>query len=273
MCMETFEASGARAEVRPFLCQSGVAHSICSACDRTMYNRHDDRCPTCRASRSGSSVQRNGPRPIALPPPMDGGLGLTMPDHVNIMAGVPRVHPTPDFLSWLPRRIGIGIGEAAVRNRAGLTQAGGSYGGRAFYPDESELSLPRILATHHAASASRRSRGLSGRSSSNANMLHSPISGLPIFRGPVDLTGDDSEPNPDDLHDPDDPDDPDDPRANGTAHDAALAAMLTDEGIVLALEGLRNIPGISTSEFARRVRWFGPGPVPVIAGQTGRGRH
>ena len=48
VCMEAFEAGGARAKVRPFLCEGGVAHALCSACDRTLYVRQDDRCPICR---------------------------------------------------------------------------------------------------------------------------------------------------------------------------------------------------------------------------------
>lgn len=254
VCMETFEASGPRAEIRPFLCQSGVAHAICSACDRTMYTRQDDRCPTCRANRSGSSVQRNGPRPMSLPPPMDGG--FVMPEHPGSQGIDPRFFSGTDFLSWLPRRIGVG-GDAVDRRGysygGGLTQVGGSYGRRAFYPDESELSLPGILSLHNTASATRRSRGLGSRTSNNVNMLRSPISGLSMFHAPVDLTGDD--PEPEDPHDPD---------GVGTAYDAALAAMLSDEGIGVALEGLRNLPGLSASEFARRVRYRGNNPLPVV---------
>lgn len=65
VCFNAFEASGARTKVYNFTCG---AHSTCRACDRTLYERHADKCPTCRASRdvdaSFTVHGARGPAPI-----------------------------------------------------------------------------------------------------------------------------------------------------------------------------------------------------------------
>lgn len=198
-------------------------------------------------------MRRNGPRPFALPPPAttDGATAIT-PGH-----GMVGHHSLSDFLSWLPRRVS-GVMFGAGGGAGGLTTAGGSYGGRAFYPDESELDLA-VGWDFRAASAARRSR-------IGASMLHHPITGTPIFNAPIDLTGSDDE---------------DDGSvgiavaaalASDTANDAALAAALADESVGAALDALSDLPRVSISEFERRVRGaltMGvAGSRPIVASQA-----
>lgn len=68
ICFNVFETSGPRTKVRPFRCEGGQLHPICRACDCTMFKRHDDRCPTCRAARDvpTSDARYRG----RSPPPM-----------------------------------------------------------------------------------------------------------------------------------------------------------------------------------------------------------
>jgi len=67
VCMEEFETSraAARTIVYPFACGGGdgIRHAICRTCDRSMFNRHGDACPICRAPRLGSSIASLGQRP------------------------------------------------------------------------------------------------------------------------------------------------------------------------------------------------------------------
>lgn len=246
VCMEAFETSGPRTKVRPYLCEDGVAHPLCSACDRTLYVRQDDRCPICRAGRSSSSVVRNGPRPMpvpmALPPPMEAV------DPLQMVAGfgghsIPftQAQAISDVLSWLPRRVGA-EGQRAIdggwpRNHANspLASALGGYGGgggRAFYTDEGgAVDLGSVfIAAYRDAASMRRRRG-----------------------EPMDLTRDDhgesGTPNTANTAN-----DANDANVANVANVAFLAIMLArDEGIGHALDGLINLPNTPLATFARRV--------------------
>ena len=67
ICMNAFGA-GPRTIVRPFRCVGTAKHAICRACDSTLYRRHDDRCPTCRAERDvATSDARHGGREEGTP--------------------------------------------------------------------------------------------------------------------------------------------------------------------------------------------------------------
>lgn len=64
ICFNEF-GRGARTVVCPFECND---HAICRACDATMYRRHDDRCPVCRAPRLVSAARaRHGARAPGVP--------------------------------------------------------------------------------------------------------------------------------------------------------------------------------------------------------------
>lgn len=52
---------------RPFECTDGVRHALCRTCDQRMFQGHDDRCPTCRAPRSGLSIASSGMRAHGVP--------------------------------------------------------------------------------------------------------------------------------------------------------------------------------------------------------------
>lgn len=67
ICMNEFGA-GPRTKVHPFHCVGIEKHAICRACDSTLYRRHDDRCPTCRAERDvATSDARHGGRSSGTP--------------------------------------------------------------------------------------------------------------------------------------------------------------------------------------------------------------
>lgn len=71
ICFNAFEASGPRTKVCSFQCSGGERHATCRACDKTMYSRHTDKCPTCRAPRDvATSDAMHGGR-SAPPPPED----------------------------------------------------------------------------------------------------------------------------------------------------------------------------------------------------------
>lgn len=187
---------------------------------------------------------------------------MSVPDPMH-MTGFPssaggRIS-VPDFLSWLPRRVSghevPGRRFTVVAADHPAASAAGAYGGRVFYPDESELVEPAprgpasFLLGFRAASASRRSR-------SNMVMLQNPVSGVSILSEPIDLTASDDEAVPAAA-------------VPDTSADAALAAIMSDEGIGAALDGLRNLPGMSAHEFARRVGSIAPGDRrPVVAPQA-----
>lgn len=223
VCMEAYEASGPRTKVRPFLCEDGIAHAVCSACDRTLYVRQDDRCPICRAGRSGSSVARNGPRPISLPPPMEiPSWLLSMGGSINHRHGTMHV---PDVLGWLPRRVlpdGQRIIDGAGANTGVLTSIAGGYGGRAFYPiDPVEDAPPAdlaggFIAAYQLAAAERRRRS-----------------------EPLDLAIDAAADADDEL---------------SGVEAAFLARFPPDPRIEAALDGLTNLPGTSVIDFAQRVQ-------------------
>ena len=81
ICFEQLRFDGPRTVVRPFRCTDG-RHPICRACDSTMYRRHDDRCPTCRAERDvGASNARHGGRVSGVP------FHLRTPDGDGPLAG------------------------------------------------------------------------------------------------------------------------------------------------------------------------------------------
>ena len=138
VCLNEFEASGPRTKVRPYICDN---HAICSACDRTLYVRHDDRCPICRTGRSGASAERNGPRPFALPPAMDFPVvnGAHSYQATRIENGL------ADVMSWLPRRFfanGRSVVDGNNVARSPLSDWAAQYntgGGRVFYTDPDEL--------------------------------------------------------------------------------------------------------------------------------------
>lgn len=228
VCFEEFEASGPRTKVRPFLCEGGIAHVICSACDKTLYVRHDDRCPVCRAGRSGTSVQRNGarPSPMSLPSPMGLPMGLPMGIlGAGLMSGQADVdrdggaNVDRDFLSWLPRRIGAGSHEPA-------SSSTGAYGGNRSF-----------MARFRAASASRHSR------TNQVVMLHNPVSGISILDHAIDLTDDDEAVAPTAVA----ADEAD------TSADATLAMLLSDEGVGAALDGLCDPTRMTAGQFAAHV--------------------
>ena len=234
VCFEAFEATGPRTKVRSYLCEGGLAHVICSACDKTLYVRHDDRCPVCRAGRSGTSVQRNGarPSPMSLPVPMS--LPMSAGSYGGDGQGVGAV---TDFLSWLPRRIGAGSHVLGARRltphdaeRPAVAPASGAAG--AYGDDQS------FMARFRAASASRRSR------TNQVVMLHNPVAGISILDQSIDLTGDDEAVEAalavatNEIE---------------TSADAALAVLLSDEGVGTALEGLRDPTSMTAGEFVRRV--------------------
>ena len=47
VCYETYGPGTALKTVASFEC----SHTLCNVCDRQLYNRHDNRCPCCRAER------------------------------------------------------------------------------------------------------------------------------------------------------------------------------------------------------------------------------
>eukprot|EP00966_Prymnesium_polylepis_P203681 4718825-Prymnesium_polylepis.3 len=53
ICFENMLTVGDRAATKSFAC----SHFICVRCDEELYKRAEDRCPTCRASRTRASVQ------------------------------------------------------------------------------------------------------------------------------------------------------------------------------------------------------------------------
>lgn len=63
VCFCPMGDAGEHTIARPFEC----SHPICRRCDRRMYQGHDDRCPMCRAERSGGSIAENGHRPPGIP--------------------------------------------------------------------------------------------------------------------------------------------------------------------------------------------------------------
>ena len=64
VCMDPF-GSGPHTKVCPFEC-AGMPHAVCRKCDRTLFLRHADQCPMCRAGRSDGSFLSSGTRG---PPP------------------------------------------------------------------------------------------------------------------------------------------------------------------------------------------------------------
>ena len=76
ICFYQMSERGIHTVVRPFNC-GGERHAICRSCDQRMFSGHDDRCPICRADRSGISICTNGARAPGIPVhqrrPDDGG--------------------------------------------------------------------------------------------------------------------------------------------------------------------------------------------------------
>lgn len=232
--MEAFDSVGPRTKVRPYLCEDGVAHAVCSACDRTLYVRQDDRCPICRAGRSGSSVRRNGPRPMSLPPPMIShapGVGVWHDAFVSTPGGEAQVRA--DFLSWLPRRVGLN-GQRVIDGgvpspvSSGAGSYGMGWGGRIFYPvdvadDGVSADLGNgFIEAYRAAASGRRRRS-------------EPIDTVVIEEeDPVPIPSVESPIN--------------------ALHDTAMAALLGDQGIGAALHGLTNLHSVSVIDFAHRVQ-------------------
>jgi hypothetical protein len=62
-CPVCFHPMQARTVARPF----GCSHPLCRACDRRMFQGHDDRCPICRAERTDQSHASSGLRPPGIP--------------------------------------------------------------------------------------------------------------------------------------------------------------------------------------------------------------
>lgn len=60
ICYEAFDARE-RTVTHAFRC-GGQPHGICRVCDASMFQRHDDACPICRAERTVESMRANGPR-------------------------------------------------------------------------------------------------------------------------------------------------------------------------------------------------------------------
>lgn len=157
VCMESYQPSGPRTKVCPFLCEGRFAHAVCSACDRTLYVRGEDRCPICRSTRSGSSVIRNGPR-------------TTIPPHHAAMADISNV------IGWLPRRVGAD-GRRTVdglptprpqqAGRSEASSAAGAYGQgggvRVFYPTDAYEVLDfsgGFVAAYQRLTSERRRQGV-----------------------------------------------------------------------------------------------------------------
>lgn len=245
VCMEPYAASGARTKVYAFSCVGGISHAICSACDRTLYVRQEDRCPICRAGRSHNSLQRNGPRPMQLPPPItDYGFGFRGTD-----SGTLHPHPNGGFvtisniLSWLPRRVGAN-GQRTVDgsrpSRVFVTRhefATHGRGNQVFYPmdtvEDSDLN-GGFVSAYQIAAADRRQRAQPATAGGTGDVLSDDddsVAPPPASRLPRE----------------------------DTRHDAALAVLLgRDEGIGAALDGLTDLTASSVVDFAQRVhgaRW------------------
>ena len=227
VCLNEFEASGPRTKVRPYICDN---HAICSACDRTLYVRHDDRCPICRTGRSGASAERNGPRPFALPPAMDFPVvnGAHSYQATRIENGL------ADVMSWLPRRFfanGRSVVDGNNVARSPLSDWAAQYntgGGRVFYTDPDELEEWQAEGGTGAELDRELDEGVAGyRAAAESRRLR----GVPVVVSAATAA------------------------AAATADLAAISAVLAqDEGISAALDGLINVHNTTASDFARSAR-------------------
>ena len=120
VCFNEF-GSGLRTIVYPFECTGTVQHPICRGCDRNLFTRNDDKCPTCRADRSAESIAAGGWRPPPAPreEPAPAGFGGMMffpvdnDGEPDLFIGTgPMVGPAADMALALSTGF-----QAAVRNR------------------------------------------------------------------------------------------------------------------------------------------------------------
>lgn len=116
VCFNEF-GSGPRTKVHSFDCNGGQLHAICRACDKTLFMRNDDKCPTCRAERSDASIAAGGYRPA--PPPRE----RPIPAGFGGMMFFPVDSDEPDlFMGMVPAGSDMGLAltsgfQNAVRNR------------------------------------------------------------------------------------------------------------------------------------------------------------
>lgn len=152
VCFNEFEEQGPRTKIRPFSCSDGVAHPICRACDRTLFMRNDDKCPTCRAPRSLLSIQAGGwrepPAPVE-PPIMMSGLGGTMFFPVDSDSGEPDL-----FIGLAPQRFFAMSGGAPSDMAVALTR-----GFHAAVSSRNSRSSHPALARDSAADVSEETDG------------------------------------------------------------------------------------------------------------------
>ncbi len=67
VCFNAFDRRE-RAVIHPFDCASGSPHGVCRECDRALFQRHDDRCPLCRAPRKlAVAARHHGARAPGIP--------------------------------------------------------------------------------------------------------------------------------------------------------------------------------------------------------------
>lgn len=250
VCMDPF-GTGPHTKVFPFGCKDGVRHAVCRKCDRTLFMRRDDRCPTCREPRTTESTLAGGHRPMPLPSDY-GHYGsfdhLPMSQLVMPPAGMPGHMPqgspeTPAQLSartydlleaWMPRRIGRGSG-LSLFGPPMASSGAGAYGGN--------IGDLWGMQRQHALGV--------------LNNLLEPNDPLdPADEFDVDADSDLAETARFEFAEaarvrrelraaP--------PRRR-EGEGAALASMTNDRSIREAIDGLIDVPGVTASAYARRMR-------------------
>lgn len=156
--------SGTHTVARPFDCVGGTRHAICRSCDQRMFQGHDDRCPICRAERSGMSIATSGSRAPGIPVHErrdDGGFALqqffvpideSQPAYVSVITrpgGDQIFHSLEEMLD------GIVAGGPGGISRARIMSSAGARGHRTTAVATSDLSdgLRQILAAINAQQA------------------------------------------------------------------------------------------------------------------------
>jgi len=259
VCLDAF-GSGPSTKVFPFACEHG-AHAICRKCDRTLFVRHDDRCPTCRAQRTGASIREGGYRPQApladrapnegwehaLPPQLLGAMPgvMPVPPYENETEAQRAVRLIDAVHTWMPRRIGrgtrlgLGLGLGLFGPPA-ISSGAGAYGGpngdlwgmqRHALGNLSSLLEPNDPLDSVDYTSDDDAWLHAERVDSDADvMLHEAWLQERRFRhGPT-------------------------PARAHSDEAVALAAVTNDRSLREAVEGLRNVPEIGARAYARRMR-------------------
>lgn len=165
VCREAFSVE--RTKTFPFACSGSIRHHICSVCNRRMFERHDDSCPMCRASRSDAGrMGRRGPPPFSesnwLASP-SGGLGEAFEMVDELFDGAPPPH-------HIQLGNGVALVHFPVANGSGITAS-------MFLPPSSSSSSSSpspspSTATSVAQNVLARRRGRGERSASTRAVVH-----------------------------------------------------------------------------------------------------